>query len=51
LYASSCASGVRDAHSIATSWWAKWITAPSKLSAQNEQIGQPSTHRGPNMKW
>ena len=24
---------------------------PSKLSAQNEQLGQPSVQSGPNMKW
>jgi len=33
-----------------TSRWARWTSIPSKLSAQNEQWGQPSSQSGLNMK-
>jgi len=44
-------SGARDAQTMVTSRWLRCSTAPLKLSAQNEQMGQPSVHSGPNMKW
>jgi hypothetical protein len=27
------------------------VTAPSKVSAPAEQVGQPAVYKGPNMKW
>jgi predicted dithiol-disulfide oxidoreductase (DUF899 family) len=35
--------GARETATRVTSRWARWTATPSKLSAQNEQLGQPSS--------
>src|SRR5215469_804498 len=50
-YASISGNGARDTATNAASRWARCTCVPLKLSAQNEQIGQPSIQPGPIMKW
>ena len=45
-YSSRRSSGARDATTNVTSRWAMWMPTPLKLSAQNEQLGQPSSPVG-----
>ena len=51
LYAVSFASGARDTQTKVTSRCARCTLRPSNVSAQNEQLGQPSSQSGPYMKW
>ena len=41
----------RDTAVNATSWFWRWRWVSSKPSATPEQLGQPSSQSGPNMKW
>src|SRR5712691_11689820 len=50
LNASIWGRGARETATSATSRCAKCTAAPSLWSARNEQLGQPSSHPGPNMK-
>src|SRR5438132_5577688 len=43
--------GARDTASSVTSRCARCTAAPSIWSARKEQLGHPSSHPGPNMKW
>ena len=45
------ASGARDTQTKVTSRCARCTLRPSYVSAQNEQLGQPSSQSGPYMKW
>src|SRR6266566_1533910 len=43
--------GARETTTSLTSRAARCTTLPSIWSEMNEQLGQPSSHPGPNMKW
>src|SRR5437899_4224431 len=51
LNPSISASGARETTASRTSLAARCGTLPSIWSEMNEQLGQPSAHPGPNMKW
>ncbi len=51
LYAWMWASGARETAISVTSWFASWMTEPSKPSAIAEQEGHPALYSGPSMKW
>jgi hypothetical protein len=50
-YAASFGYGARETATNVTSRAFRCTTFASKLSAQNEQCGQPSSSSGANMKW
>jgi hypothetical protein len=50
LYAWSLSSGAREMQVNVTSRAFRWRTAPLKVSAPDEQAGQPAVYAGPNMK-
>src|ERR1700674_986262 len=51
LNASIWVRSARETTTSVTSRFARWTRLPSKWSATNEQLGQPSSQPGPNMKW
>ncbi len=51
LYAASFSTGARDTQIIVTSRCSRWTIPRSNSSAANEQLGQPASQSGPNMKW
>ena len=50
LYARSFSNGAREAQIIVTSRARRWTTMPSMVSAIEEQVVQPASYVGPNMK-
>src|SRR5205814_5935765 len=50
-YAASCSYGARETATKVTSRAWRCTTFGSKLSAQKEQLLQPASSSGPNMKW
>jgi len=51
LYAASLSTGARDTQIIVTSRCSGCTIPRSNSSAANEQLVQPASQSGPNMKW
>src|SRR4051794_7497875 len=50
-YPSSLSSGARETATKLTSWCSRCTRGISMWSISEEQLGQPSSQSGPNMKW
>src|SRR4051794_40745334 len=50
-YARSFSNGARETATHVTSWCSRCTRGRSMWSPSEEQLGQPSSQSGPNMKW